>query len=110
MTDAERLEATLDSVSRSILRAEYGEIPKFLEEAERLILQLAPFLTAEAAQRIHIKAHHNGLCLKAAARGLRAAQRRFDEVTAAGNKLFTYTIRGQRSEIGTDPTAMARRL
>lgn len=110
MTDAAGLEAALDALHRCILAADFGKLPKILDETERLTARLAPIANRAVAERLREKASRNGLCLQAAARGFRAAQRRMGEMTAASTQLSTYTSRGLRAEIGTGPGVMAKRL
>lgn len=110
MTDAEGLEATLDHLYHCILVADFGELPKILGETERLTARMAPISDEALANRLRHKANRNGLCLQAAARGLRAAQRRMGEMTSTSTHLATYTSRGQRAEVGTGPGVMAKRL
>ena len=110
MTDAEGLEAALDHLYHCILAADFRNLPKILGETERLTARLAPLADKSIAIRLRHKATRNGLCLQAAARGLRAAQRRLVEMSSAGTQLSTYTSRGQRAEVGIGPGTMAKRL
>ena len=110
MIDAAGLEAALDQLYRCILAADFSKLPKILVETERLTARLAPLADKALALRLRHKADRNGECLKAAARGLRAAQRRLDEMNTAGTQLSTYTSRGQRTEVGMGPGVMAKRL
>ena len=110
MTDAEDLEAALDHLYRSILIADFGELPNILAKTEHLTGRLAPISDKTLAQRLRAKAIRNGLCLQASARGIRAAQRRLGDVTNASTQLSTYTNLGRRSEIPTTPGEVAKRL
>ncbi len=110
MTDAQVLEAVLDHLHRCILRAEFDLLPKILEETERRLEQLHPLSDKSVLERLKYKADRNGRCLQAAARGLRAAQRRLGEVSTTDKQLSTYTKSGKRSEVATMPGAMAKRL
>ena len=110
MTDAECLEAALDHLYHCILEADFSELPKILGETERLTGRLAPLADKSIAIRLRHKATRNGLCLQAAARGLRAAQRRLIEMSSTSTQLSTYTSRGQRSEVGIGLGTMAKRL
>lgn len=110
MTDAVHLEAILDQVHRSILAANFAALPQLMDETDRLVQSLIPLTDKIDAERIWRKATRNGLCLQAAARGIRAAQRRMDDVNAAGTQLATYTSGGQRAEINTGLGAMTKRL
>ena len=111
MTDADRLEAALDALHKSILAGEFGNLSKILEETERLAVRLPAITDQFVAARLRSKANRNGLCLQAAAKGLRAAQRRLSEMsTAGGTQLATYTNRGQRTAVGLGEGTMAKRL
>lgn len=110
MTDSDHLEAALDRLHRCILIADFTELPKIVMETERLTAQLGVAVDKRMADRLRYKANRNALCLQAAARGLRAAQRRLAEVICANSQLSTYTNQGQRSEVGTGPGVMAKRL
>lgn len=110
MTDFDRLEAVLDQLHKCILGADFSELPKILAETERLSATLGTLPNRSVAERIRYKANRNGQCLQASARGLRAAQRRLDEISTATTRLSTYTSRGQRAEVGTCPGTLAQRI
>jgi flagellar biosynthesis/type III secretory pathway chaperone len=110
MTDATTLEAALDQMYHCVLAADFGDLPKIVMETERLVGRLDAVREKAVATRLRQKAHRNGLCLQAAARGLRAAQRRLGEMSRASDRLSTYTSGGQRSEVATAPGTLAQRL
>ena len=110
MTDAVGLEAVLDQLHHCILTADFASLPKIIEETERQLERLASLSDRSVVQRLKHKADRNGRCLQAAARGLRAAQRRLGEVSAADTQLSTYTKSGKRNEVALMPGAMAKRL
>lgn len=110
MTDAEGLEAALDDLYHCILDADFNKLPRILEETERFAGRMAPLQDKLLADRLRNKAHRNGVCLLASARGLRAAQRRLADMVSASTQLSTYTSHGRRAEIATNPGAVARRL
>ena len=110
MTDLDRLEVVLDQLHQCILVADFDELPKILAETERLSAALVTLPNRSFAERIRYKASRNGQCLQASARGLRAAQRRLDEVNTATTRLSTYTSRGLRAEVGTCPGTLAQRI
>lgn len=110
MTDADRLEAALDQLHHCILAANFGDLPKILVETERLAAQLPPPTDRDFAIRLRAKADRNAQCLQAAARGLRAAQRRIGDIAVAGKNLTTYTRQGARAEIDTGLGTLAKRL
>lgn len=110
MTDAKGLEAALDRLYQCILVADFGDLPKILSDTERLTNRLTPINDTAIALRLRHKAHRNGLCLQAAARGLRAAQRRLGEMDTVSTQLSTYTIGGVRADLGCATGSMAKRL
>jgi hypothetical protein len=110
MTDVPGLEAALDQLHRCILIADFELLPKILAETERQLEHLQPLTDRSVVERLKYKADRNGRCLQAAARGLRAAQRRLGEVSAADSQLSTYTNTGKRSDVPTMPGIMAKRL
>jgi hypothetical protein len=110
MTDATALEAALDQMYHCILAADFGDLTKIVLETEQLVGRLNALPDKSVAERLRRKAHRNGLCLQAAARGLRAAQRRLGEMTNASGRLSTYTSGGQRAEVATAPGTLAQRL
>jgi hypothetical protein len=71
---------------------------------------LPPVADRAFAERLRHKARRNASCLQAAARGLRAAQRRLGDMNTATSGLSTYTSRGQRADVGTQTGMMAKRL
>lgn len=110
MTDALGLEAALDQLHSCILAADFELLPKILAETERQLAKLHPVPDRTVIERLKYKADRNSRCLQAAARGLRAAQRRLGEVSATDAQLSTYTKSGKRSEVAMLPGAMAKRL
>ncbi|MFA5539649.1 MAG: hypothetical protein WDA23_10640 [Gemmobacter sp.] len=58
---------------------------------------------------LRARAERNLACLDAAARGLRAARRRVEEVTAAARGLDTYDAGGRRRPIRPEGTVLHRR-
>ena len=62
-----------------------------------------------ALEGLRARAERNLACLEAAARGLRAARRRVEEVTAAARGLDTYDAGGRRQPIRAEGTALHRR-
>lgn len=110
MTDAIRLERALDRVHNAVLKADFTELPKFVTEMELLLGKLAGLPDQIAAARLRRKAVRNSHCLQAAARGLRAAQRRLIEMSASTSSLSTYTSQGKRSDLGIGPGSLAQRI
>ena len=110
MTDAEGLEAALDRLYQCVLTADFGDLPKILAETERISLRLLPLTDANFGQRLRGKAIRNGHCLRAAAKGVRAAQRRLADISAASGQLSTYTRDGHLTNVDTGTGVVAKRL
>jgi hypothetical protein len=110
MTDAENLCAALDQMHGLILAADFSDLAKILAETEALTARLLPIKDRQMAERLRSKAHRNGLCLQAAARGLRAAQRRLGEVGSPTDRLSTYTRSGHRANVAAGTGTLAQRL
>lgn len=110
MRDSIELEAALDAMYHSVLAADFEFLSKIAEETERLLGRLDVLRDKAIAGRLREKANRNGHCLQAAARGLRAAQRRLAEMANAEAGLATYTRQGARAQVGTGPGTLAQRL
>ncbi len=110
MTDAIALEAALDETYRCVLTADFSDLPKIVLKTEELMARIGALKDKAALDRLRHKANRNRLCLQAAARGLRAAQRRMGEISNAASGLSTYTSHGQRAAIETTPGTLAQRL
>ena len=110
MTDTASLEQVLDRLHAALLAADFNELPKIVAETDRLLAGLQGLPNTSTAARLRHKADRNGKCLAAAARGLRAAQRRLIDTAGTGAALSTYTNTGKRSEVGTGPASLTQRL
>ena len=110
MTDAEQLDAALDLLYQSIMVADFSKLSKILHETEHLSLHMMPVADSNFAKRLRSKAIRNGQCLLAAARGVRAAQRRLVDMASASSQLSTYTRGGQRVDVGSGSVELAKRL
>ena len=102
--------ALLDFVHQALLKGDYAALPA---------LNTALFAEVEALQgdgvrrstleAVASRARRNEMCLLAAQRGIRAAQRRLNDIRTAGSSLVTYDQNGRRAEVvaGRD---LARKL
>jgi hypothetical protein len=98
---AERLDQTLDHVFALLQGGNLTELKPALTDLEAAMVPPSAAATAATADRLaglRQKAERNAACLKAAARGLRAARRRIAEVRAAATGLAAYDAQGQRLE------------
>ena len=98
------LEVILDD-SRAALLA--GDMARLADLAAALA-DASPPAEPAALRRLRRKAERNAQLLAAALKGIRAAQRRLQDLTGQGRS-STYDAQGQRAEIGTAPPP-ARRL
>lgn len=107
------LEAILDRMLETLMAADLAALGPLCVAAEQALAGLSAMPDQDLAQRLQYKAQHNGLCLRAAARGVRAAQRRIAEIRAVeggGIRLITYDGTGRRSEEGQAPAKVTRRV
>lgn len=106
---AHRLDLALDRVFALLRDGNLTELETVLSELEAGMAPPRPGVASATGDRLaglRQKAERNAACLKAAARGLRAARRRIAEVRAAATGLAAYDARGQRPEA----TAAAARI
>ncbi len=110
MTDPFALEAALDDLYQRVLAADFPALPEIAIKTEQLLQHLGQVRDKNLVERLRVKARRNGLCLQAAARGLRAAQRRLAEMSSTDASLATYTSKGARSQVGLGAGILAQRL
>lgn len=110
MTDAMQLELALDAVHAALLAGSFEKLPKIVLETEGLLMRIQSLPDRASAERLRHKANRNSQCLQAAARGLRAAERRLLETAGTTKSLSTYTSQGQRSDLGIGPATLTQRL
>ena len=110
MVKFEELDAVLDEIYDCILNARFADLSQSVVQMDRLLLALPSTFDRVAAEKIRSKSDRNGRCLQAAARGMRAAQRRLGDLSTATTRLATYTVHGQRAEVDIKPVTLAQRL
>lgn len=102
--------ALLDGVHQALVTGDYARLPALTTAltAEMSALQ-DNALQREALEAVARRARRNELCLLAAQRGIRAAQRRLSDIRTSGSSLVTYDQKGRRAEVvaGRD---LARKL
>jgi hypothetical protein len=101
--------ATLDSVHVAIL---VGQIQN-LDNLTHKIGMESDDLSSATPQQLHDvrnKAARNALCLQAAMKGIRAAQRRLAELRQAQVGHVTYDQHGQRATLGALPGSVRQRI
>lgn len=91
------LEAQLDAAHAALRAGQLDALDILNDKTGALILRLAPTSDKAALMRLKAKAARNAACLQAAARGLRAARRRIEEVQTARQGLGTYDSKGKRA-------------
>jgi hypothetical protein len=107
------LETLLDRMLNAVLNANLAGLADLSVEAESCLAEIDRIADRRTAQRLRRKAERNGVCLMAAARGLRAAQRRIAEINAAGQSgapLVTYDMRGRRKDTVAEPDLLTQRF
>lgn len=101
--------AALDSVHTAILTGQVTGLTHLTqmigEEASDLT-----FATQPELQVIRQKAARNALCLQAAMKGIRAAQRRLAELRQASAGHVTYDQNGQRASLGAASGNLRQRI
>ena len=110
MTDTLALEAALDDLYQRVLAADFRALPEIAVKTEQLLQRLDLVRDKNVVERLRTKAQRNGLCLQAAARGMRAAQRRLAEMSSTDAGLATYTSKGARAQVGLGAGILAQRL
>ena len=100
--DGDRLGPLLDAVHAALLRGDLQALPGLAEQIESALAAL-PAGDVVAARHLQDKARRNHPLLEAAARGLRAARQRLDEVRGAhGGRTCTYDGSGRRQMLAPE--------
>ena len=103
------LESLLDAVHAALRAGDFAGLPALTQAVEALETRALP-RDAAALRTLQRKLQRNEACLQASARGLRAARRRMTEIAAARAGLQTYTMGGQRQQIGPAQGTLAQRV
>ncbi len=106
--DADALDL-LDQIHGAILRADFAQLSSLTPALEKSISHAAQIQDAQLLQKIQQRAQRNAVCLLAAGRGVRAAQRRINELRDIRQGFSTYNDRGQRAQ-HDQPSHIARRF
>ncbi|MFN4159288.1 MAG: hypothetical protein ACK4GO_12895 [Gemmobacter sp.] len=107
---AEAIETALDRIHASVMAGDLAALPAQVEMLEERMQESAGAPPSAQLDRLRTKAARNALCLEAAGRGLRAAQRRLAEIRAATIGLQTYDGQGQRRVLTGAAHDLARRF
>lgn len=103
------LESLLDAVHAALRAGDFAGLRALTQAVEALETGALP-RDAAALRTLQRKLQRNEACLQASARGLRAARRRMTEIAAARAGLQTYTMGGQRQQIGPAQGTLAQRV
>ena len=103
------LTRTLDAVHAAILS---GRIDDLGPLTTAITDNVAHLTTASEPQmrRIRDQAARNALCLQAAMKGVRAAQRRLSELRQVSTGHVTYDQNGQRASLGSTNGMLRQRI
>jgi hypothetical protein len=102
------LEDLLDRTLAALLSGDLATLAALAPEVAAQTDSLAP-LPAADARRLQQKADRNARLLQSAARGLRAAQDRLEQITA-GPTLTTYDAQGRKAALSATAAPALRRF
>jgi len=95
--------ALLALVQQAVRAADFPALAQLCPAVEDMTVQFATGKlgtpTASGLAHIQAEAARSNACLRAAARGLRAARQRLSDVEAAGTSLVTYDGTGRKSGV-----------
>ncbi|MGP3696759.1 hypothetical protein [Rhodobacter sp. NSM] len=101
------LEVLLDEMRQSMIAGDLASLGSL--EGRIAAAMEQPLGTAERARQVRAKAARNLACIEAAARGVRAARRRLEEIrTATSGAVVVYDGRGRRAETLPEPLPRQR--
>lgn len=98
----------LDQIHSAVLMADFRALERLTPALEASMTSAAQLPQSGLLAQIKSKAERNAVCLMAAGRGVRAAQRRVAEMRDAALGFSTYDGRGNRAQHGL-LTSFARR-
>ena len=94
-----QLEALLDEMRQSALRADFPRLAALAPKVEQALNDLPPLTDPQRLNRLRQMAEANGRLLEAARRGVAAARRRLEEARRTREGLQTYDGKGRRADI-----------
>ncbi len=92
------LDLLLDAVHAAIMRCDFPAMEELVPQTESLLATFNAQDDPIFLRRMQTKANRNAACLLAAARGIRAARRRLEEIAAVSHGLVAYDVNGNRAE------------
>jgi hypothetical protein len=109
MTVDTPLEDLLDRMTLALQRGALADLGPLCAAIEG---QLAALTAVDAgrAEGLHRRARRNDSCLRAAARGVRAAIARISDIGGAGPNLSTYSADGRKFRVAADLAQHTQRL
>ena len=94
---ADQLHQNLDAIRQSILTGDFAALAILTQSLEAALGRPKAALDRKTLIALQAKADRNAALLRAAQRGLRAAQRRISEIRGVSLGLSTYDASGQRA-------------
>jgi hypothetical protein len=105
----EALSRALDAVHAAIISGRIDALGPLTDVITDNVARLAT-ATEPQMRRLRDQAARNALCLQAAIKGIRAAQRRLAELRQAGAGHVTYDQNGQRASLGNTAGNLRQRI
>ena len=93
-----QLEGLMDAMHAAILAADFDTLSSLSPELDAALESLPKRLNEKSLKRLQRKAERNASSATAAAKGVRAAIRRLQDVKQNAGGLVTYDENGQRAE------------
>lgn len=106
--DPQPVLALLENTRTALLSGDFQELSNLTLALEAALSEIGS-MQGESLQAIRESAAENDRLLSAAAKGVRAAQRRAKDLTDQG-RFSTYDIGGQRNQPGLAASSKARRV
>jgi hypothetical protein len=105
---SETLDTALQGMQAALRKGNYSDLPDIVAVIEEQVAQMAPMPEAEALE-LQALATRNSALLRAALRGMRAAQRRVAEIASAASGLQTYDSLGKPHRLSTVQSSFKQR-
>ena len=102
------LDHLLDRAYAAVMTADYAALDSIEAKILEVLVQSGAPPDLAQLTRLQQKAARNAICLQSAAKGIRAAMRRLEEVRRATVGLATYDGKGRRVETGGQLRLRAR--
>lgn len=106
---AEPLSRALDDVYAAIMAGHIDDLAGITETISAGLTNVGR-LTASQLRNLQKQAARNAICLEAAMKGVRAAQRRVAELRTANTGHITYNQKGERAALGAVSGTLRERI